>query len=103
MTQASELISNDAAGIVSDVLKAISDPSRIRILALLAGNEYPVNQVSEILNMSQSAVSHQLKTLRSSRLVQHRREGQNIIYSFNDEHILNIFNLVIERSIKKGG
>lgn len=77
---------------VSLIFKVLGDPTRIRILSLLAQEEYAVNQVAEALQMSQSAVSHQLKTLRAYRFVKYRREGQNIFYSCNNAHIIELLN-----------
>ena len=83
---------------VSKMLKVLSDPTRITILYLLDGGELNVGAIAEQLNMEQSAVSHQLKTLKSARLVKSRREGKNIIYSQIDEHIYKILEQVIQHA-----
>ncbi|MBD8498916.1 MULTISPECIES: ArsR/SmtB family transcription factor [Paenibacillus] len=75
---------------VSQTFKALGDPTRIRILTLLANEECAVNQIADALQLSQSAVSHQLKTLRAYRFVRYRREGQNMLYSCDDEHIIGL-------------
>lgn len=77
---------------VSQTFKALGDPTRIRILTLLAKEECAVNQIAESLQLSQSAVSHQLKTLRAYRFVRYRREGQNMLYSCDDEQIIGLLN-----------
>lgn len=77
---------------VSQTFKALGDPTRIRILTQLARDECAVNQIADALQLSQSAVSHQLKTLRAYRFVRYRREGQNILYSCDDAHIIGLLN-----------
>lgn len=77
---------------VSQTFKALGDPTRIRILTLLANDECAVNQIAEALHLSQSAVSHQLKTLRAYRFVRYRRDGQNILYSCDDAHVIGLLN-----------
>ncbi len=62
--------------IVSQTFKALSEPTRIRILHLLAEREYSVNQIAEKLSLLQSTVSHQLRFLKNLRLVKYRREGE---------------------------
>ena len=73
-----ELLHEDEAMEASRLLKAISDPTRIRILHLLSQEECPVGHIAEVLGMSQSAVSHQLGYLRSLRLVKYRRKEIHI-------------------------
>jgi len=75
---------------VSQTFKALGDLTRLRILSLLAQEECAVNEISTALQLSQSAVSHQLKTLRSHRFVKYRREGQNILYKCDDESIIQL-------------
>ena len=79
----------------SRIFKAIGDPTRIKILYLLSQEECSVNHISEVLEMSQSAVSHQLSTLRNLRLVKFRREGNTFIYTYDDEHVISILQQVI--------
>jgi DNA-binding transcriptional ArsR family regulator len=83
---------------VSQTFKAISDPTRIRILHMLSQEECSVNHITEILGISQSAVSHQLSFLRTMRLVKNRREGTTIIYSCDDNHVISLLNLAISHS-----
>ena len=72
---------------LSEFFKIFGDPTRLRILDLLLNGEKCVKEISENLNVSQSAVSHQLKTLRSSNLVKTNKIGQTVNYSITDEHI----------------
>lgn len=78
------------------MFKALSDPTRVRIIALLSGAERPVASLSAALDMSQSAVSHQLRTLRDIRLVRWRREGRQIFYTLDDEHVADLFQRGLE-------
>jgi Predicted transcriptional regulators len=81
---------------MSDFFKMFGDPTRLKILYLLDEGECGVGQIAQRLEMSQSAISQQLKTLRSSRLVKFRKEGRNIIYRLSDEHIHAILSLGAE-------
>ena len=91
-----DLLTEAAAVEASRLLKAISDPTRIRILHLLSQEECPVGHVADVLGMSQSAVSHQLSYLRSLRLVKYRREGNTYYYTYEDEHVIGILKQVLE-------
>ncbi|MGZ9584784.1 ArsR/SmtB family transcription factor [Paenibacillus marinisediminis] len=86
---------------VSQTFKALGDPTRIRILTLLARDECAVNQIADALQLSQSAVSHQLKTLRAYRFVRYRREGQNILYSCDDAHIIGLLNEAVRHALEE--
>ena len=82
---------------IADFFKMFSDSTRLRILFLLdKEGELGVGRISEALDMSQSAISQQLKVLRASRLVRFRKEGRNIIYRLSDDHIRCILNLGLE-------
>ncbi len=71
--------------------KALSDPTRVRIISALAQGERSVNDLARQVAMSQSAVSHQLRTLRKLRMVKNRRAGKRIYYSLDDRHIHDLF------------
>lgn len=81
---------------VSKLFKAISDPTRIKILYALKSNELCVCDISVILDMSQSLVSHQLRTLRNVDLVRSRRDGKTVFYKLADEHVHQLFTQAIE-------
>lgn len=81
---------------VSQLYKVLSDPTRLRILLLLKECEHNVTAISEQLGMEQSAVSHQLKLLRDSRVVKARREGKTIFYTLDDHHVIDILNQTFE-------
>jgi len=75
---------------LSELFKVFGDPTRIRILYVLFESEVCVCDLAEVLNMTQSAISHQLKILKNSRLVKARREGKSIFYSLADDHVRSI-------------
>jgi ArsR family transcriptional regulator len=76
--------------------QALSDPSRVRLISALADTELCVCDLAAVLGMSQSAVSHQLRSLRDLRLVKSRRAGREIIYTLDDDHIRELFTLGLE-------
>lgn len=84
--------------IVSQTFKALSDPTRIRILHLLFDGEHSVNDIAEKLSLLQSTVSHQLRFLKNLRLVKFRREGTSLFYSCDDEHVMDILRQTIEHA-----
>jgi DNA-binding transcriptional ArsR family regulator len=76
--------------------KALSDPTRVRIIALLVDRELCVHELAEALSMSHSAISHQLGTLREMRLVRFTKEGRHVYYALDDEHIDSLFRQSLE-------
>jgi DNA-binding transcriptional ArsR family regulator len=85
------LVDGATADRMADMFKALSDPTRVRIVSLLAGAELCVCDLAAALGMSQSAVSHQLRTLRDIQLVRWRRDGRQIFYTLDDEHVADLF------------
>ena len=81
---------------VSEFYKALSDFTRFKIVYALLDGEKNVNEIEKVVNMSQTAVSYQLKTLRQSRLVKYERRGQNVYYSIDDEHIKEVVSISID-------
>ena len=75
---------------LSDLFKLFGDTTRIKILYLLFERELCVCDIAALLNMTQSAISHQLKTLKNSKLVKYRREGKVVFYSLADNHVRSI-------------
>ncbi|CAM3109174.1 metalloregulator ArsR/SmtB family transcription factor [Paenibacillus sediminis] len=99
MNQAEHLfLSADTVENVSTIFKALSDPTRVRILYLLSQEECTVSHITEVLGMSQSAVSHQLSTLRNLKLVKNKREGNTVIYCCDDDHVIALLNQAIHHS-----
>ncbi|GHV26627.1 transcriptional regulator [Clostridia bacterium] len=82
---------DDKLSDLADLFKVFSDPSRVKILCALLHAEMCVCDLAGLLGMSKSAVSHQLKQLRMSRLVKPRRDGVVMFYSLDDEHVGNVF------------
>lgn len=81
---------------VSQTFKALGDPTRIRILHLLAQRECSVTEIAETLQLKQSTVSHQLAVLKSLRLVKFRREGTILYYSHDDDHVIQLLEQTID-------
>jgi DNA-binding transcriptional ArsR family regulator len=81
--------------LVSQTFKALADSTRIRILYLLSQKECSVNEIAEELLLQQSTVSHQLRLLKSLRLVKFRRAGTTLFYSHDDEHVVDLLNQAI--------
>lgn len=76
---------------LADVFKIFGDVTRLKILYALFDSELCVCDISNELNMSQSAISHQLRTLKTAKLVKNRKEGKIVYYSLDDEHVKHIF------------
>ncbi len=85
------MISEETSSILAEFFKVLGEPTRIKILYALSINEMCVCDISKLLNMSQSAVSHQLRVLRAARLVKYRKEGKVVYYSLDDGHVENVF------------
>lgn len=85
--------------IVSQTFKALSDPTRIRILHLLKQRECSVNNIATELHLLQSTVSHQLRFLKNLRLVKFRRSGTTLFYSIDDEHIIKLLDETINHAL----
>jgi len=75
---------------LAELFKVFGDTTRIRILYVLFEAEMCVCDIAEILNMTQSAISHQLRVLKQARLVRNRRDGKQIYYSLADDHVRTI-------------
>ncbi len=75
---------------LADFYKVFGDSTRIRILVQLLKGEHNVTQLVEALNMTQSAISHQLKFLRDNNAVKSKRQGKCVIYSLDDNHVIDI-------------
>ena len=81
---------------LADLFRIFGDTTRIKILYSLFDNELCVGDISNILELSQSSVSHQLRILKDSKLVKFRREGKSIFYSLDDDHVRSILDLGME-------
>ena len=78
----------DDIAVMAARFKAISEPSRLKILLALSAGELCVGHIAKAVGGNQSAVSHQLTTLKLNKIVKCRREGKNMLYSVDDEHIM---------------
>jgi ArsR family transcriptional regulator len=76
---------------LADLFKVFGDSTRVRIISALLHAELCVCDIAALLGMSKSAISHQLRTLRQTKLVRYRREGKVVFYALDDEHVENIF------------
>lgn len=81
---------------LADLFKVFGDSTRIKILYVLFENEMCVYDIANILNMTQSAISHQLRVLKQNRLVRYRKEGKTVLYTLADEHVFTILRQGIE-------
>lgn len=81
---------------LAELFKVFGDSTRIRILFQLFDKELSVGELADLLNMNQSAVSHQLKVLKQAKLVKNSRDGKSIIYSLDDEHVRTIIAMGID-------
>ncbi|MDO4542245.1 MAG: metalloregulator ArsR/SmtB family transcription factor [Bacillota bacterium] len=75
---------------LGDLFKVFGDTTRIKILYVLLESEMCVYDLAQVLNMTQSAISHQLQVLKQNKLVKFRREGKTVIYSLSDDHVSTI-------------
>lgn len=80
---------------VAELFKVFGDSTRTRILSALSAEEMCVCDISALLNMSMSAVSHQLRILRQTKIVKSRRSGKEIFYSLEDEHIFELYKVAL--------
>lgn len=85
------MITDEDARQLSDLFKVLGDSTRVRIIQALSNCELCVCDIAEAIGMTQSAVSHQLRLLRSMRLVKYRKDGKSAVYSLDDDHILILF------------
>jgi ArsR family transcriptional regulator len=87
----SSLLDEHTAAHVAELFRAFSDTSRVRILFALTTRELNVNALAELVGISESAVSHHLRSLRQMELVVARREGKEVYYRIEDDHIISLF------------
>ena len=76
---------------LTNIFKALSDPTRARIIYILSQSSLCVCDISTILDMTQSSISHHLRVLRDTKLVKFKREGKLVVYSIDDDHVLKLF------------
>ncbi len=90
-TRQSLELDDRTAGDVAELFRALSDTSRVKLMATLIGGETNVGALAEAAGISASAVSHHMRNLRQLRMVRARKEGRQVFYSIEDQHILDLF------------
>ena len=85
---------------IGELFKGFADPTRVHILYLLAEGELCVNDIAQRVDLSQSAISHQLRYLKQMHLIKFRREGKNIWYSLADDHVRTILQMGLEHVLE---
>src|SRR5262245_13141780 len=88
---------------LAEIFKTLGDTTRVRILDALSRDEVCVCDLASTLGLTESAVSHQLRLLRSLRLVKARRDGRHIYYTLADQHIVKLFEQGLEHVLEFGG
>lgn len=88
---------------MADVFKLFSDSTRLRIICAILNNELCVCDLCELLNLTQSNVSHQLQLLRTSKLVKYRKEGKQVYYSLQDGHVESIIKMALDHIREEKG
>lgn len=85
---------------LADLFKVFGDSTRLRIMVTISENEMSVLNIAETLNMEQSTISHQLRVLRQNKLVRVRREGKQIYYSLDDDHVKKIIEMGLDHVLE---
>lgn len=85
---------------IAELFKGFADTTRVRILSLLTERERCVSDIAQSIELSQSAVSHQLRMLKQMHLIKYRREGKNILYSLADDHVRTILQMGLEHVLE---
>ena len=85
---------------IAELFTGFADPPRVHILSLLARSELCVTDIAEAVELSQSAISHQLRMLKQMHLIKYRREGKNILYSLADDHVKTILEMGLEHVLE---
>lgn len=85
---------------IAELFKAFGDATRVHILSLLVEQELCVNHIAQEVELSQSAISHQLRILKQMHLIKYRRDGKNILYSLADDHVRTILQMGLEHVLE---
>jgi DNA-binding transcriptional ArsR family regulator len=91
LQQEEQLLDDQMATRLAELFKALADPTRVRMIGLLAHAELCVGDLCAVLGMSQPAISHQLRLLRTMHIVAARKQGKHVFYRLDDEHIHSLF------------
>ena len=84
---------------IAELFKGFADPTRVHILSLLQERELCVTEIAEAVELSQSAISHQLRLLKQMHLIKFRRDGKNLWYSLADDHVRTILEMGLEHAM----
>lgn len=90
------LLKENTSTHLADLFSALSDPTRLRIISVLLDDEMNVGEIAAQLEMTESAVSHQLRGLRQMRLVRARKNGRQVYYALDDDHVAKLYRLGLE-------
>lgn len=85
---------------IADLFKGFADSTRVHILSLLVERELCVTEIADAVQLSQSAISHQLRILKQMHLIRFRREGKNLLYSLADDHVKTILQMGLEHVLE---
>ena len=96
-----EVLSVEAGRDLAATFQVLGDPTRVRIVHALSLSELCTSELASVVGMSESAVSHQLRTLRQLRVVRSRREGKLVVYSLADDHIRSLFQQGLEHTFER--
>lgn len=91
-----EALDERTAALLAEIFSALSDPSRIRIISALTDGEMNVGKLAEMVGISESAISHHMRGLRQMRIVRARKEGRQVFYALEDEHIADLYQRGLE-------
>lgn len=97
-----EPLSDSSAAALAETFRTLGDLTRVRMLDALARSELCVQDLASRLTLTESAVSHQLRLLRNMRLVRSRRQGRMVFYALDDQHIVGLFQQVLEHVEEQG-
>jgi len=92
----SKMLSEESYTRVSEFFKIVGDATRCKIVSALLVNEMCVGDIANVLSMSKSSISHQLSKMKESGVVKSRKNGKEVYYSLDDEHVAEIFMLTVE-------
>jgi DNA-binding transcriptional ArsR family regulator len=92
----SQTLNEIQAAELAELFRSLGDPSRVRIIATLLKGEINVSSLADIVGISESAVSHQMRTLRQLRIVRSRKQGREVYYCLDDEHVADLFQRGLE-------
>lgn len=90
------LLTENISTHLADLFSALSDPTRLRIISVLLDAELNVGEIAAQLGMTESAVSHQLRGLRQMRLVRARKNGRQVYYALDDDHVAKLYRMGLE-------